>query len=218
MTRRSAEAGYRPPKKKRRGRPPLLGGGGAVTPLPTVVALDPGTTTGWCVLTVHPSVVMGGAALAKNVSHCAIGEIANGASAVGENRSVGECFDLVEAWPWAAVVVEDFILRTANKERVTLSPVRVTAALSYALSSGGRKMWLQQPSLAMTTVTDARLELWGLYAGTEGLVHGRDALRHAVTFFMRAAQKRSLAAEAWPELFGNEVLIVDTTRRAGRSR
>lgn len=71
---------------------------------------------------------------------------------------------------------------------------------------------LQQPSLAMTTITDERLQSaeramvlgaggrgsgglggvgLGFYSATRGLPHARDAVRHCLTFARREAQARS---------------------------
>lgn len=54
----------------------------------------------------------------------------------------------------------------------------------------GRPIIWQQPALAMSTVTDDRLKKMGLYAPTMGKEHGRDGLRHALTWAKRARQMK----------------------------
>lgn len=44
---------------------------------------------------------------------------------------------------------------------------------------------VQQPAQAKTTMTDARLKHYGIYAPTRGKQHARDAVRHAATYLMK---------------------------------
>lgn len=88
----------------------------------------------------------------------------------------------LEDWKDGVVVVEDFILRTADKRRKTMDPIRVTHALEGVLRDRGWRgeLVLQQPSAAKSVVTDDRLRRWGLWI--VGKPHGRDAVRHAVIY------------------------------------
>lgn len=85
-------------------------------------------------------------------------------------------------WTSIPLVVEDFILRTQDKRKETLDPIRVTSSLVAVLIDRGwdGKLVLQQPSQAKSVVTDDRLRAWKLWI--VGSSHKRDAMRHAVVF------------------------------------
>lgn len=161
----------------------------------TCIGIDPGGTTGWCVLRIHKIAMCSPEyRILENVAYWSAGQI------TGEvNRQIDKLVDLVEAWSDAEVVCEDFVLRKYHGGRELLDPVRVISPLAWWLERGGRRQWdvvegedwhprklqLQQPALAMTTVTDDRLKAWGVYQLTSGQPHARDALRHALTFARR---------------------------------
>jgi hypothetical protein len=111
--------------------------------------------------------------------------------------------DVLYPWYGAALVIEDFLLRKRSMDRELLSPVRLTAALEYAVEAEGLNMTLhrQQPAEAMTVATDERLKAWGLYKRAGGMQHARDADRHAITFFRKAKQRGSIRGAAWPHLY-----------------
>lgn len=64
------------------------------------------------------------------------------------------------------------------------------------------KVYRQNAAIAMESVTDARLKAWGYWERTTGLVHARDAIRHALTFLKRVKTQPRLRAEAFPRLTG----------------
>lgn len=121
-----------------------------------------------------------------------------------EDLQVDEMLGLVEAWPGnAPVIVEGFTLREFRQDEALLSPVRITSMFRYGLRGtglgvrrgrgAGRQPILQQPSLAMTTITDDRLkDMDGgkFYRATAGKPHARDAVRHCLTFLRREKQAR----------------------------
>lgn len=112
------------------------------------------------------------------------------------------------------IVAEQFILRQFRQDAALLSPVRVLAKFEYAVRRAGwgggraptwveRRPVLQQPSLALGSVTDERLKEWyggRFFNGTIGAPHARDAVRHAITFLRRekTARARGKSIEAWP--------------------
>ena len=171
----------------------------------TVIALDPGGTTGWSVMCVETDALCDPEiSILKSIVHWRQGEIAIG----DEDDHVAALVELLAAWPHAAVVIEDFILRKYLQGREMLSPVRITAKVGYCFNRGlegieppGRKIFLQQPSLAMKTATDDRLKDWGLYVREGGQGHARDATRHAITFLRRVSEKPMLRATAWPWIY-----------------
>lgn len=119
----------------------------------------------------------------------------------GEILQVRQMSGLFANYPEAALVVEDFVLRTQNMARETLSPTRLRLALEAEeiLHGEGRVPFLQQPAEAMRTATDERLKRANLYFA--GMQHATDAARHAATFFRKARTDESLRAAAWPRHF-----------------
>lgn len=172
----------------------------------TVLALDPGGTTGWSVMSFHAVALFDPevpvleniefwqhgqidcGTLKGNRGTSGVGDIEDGVSTHGEAAGVNEIISLIRAWPGAAVVIEDFIIRQTNQSRDFLSPVRITAAINQYMYNQKRHMYYQQPALAKTAATDDRLKLWKLYDRSGGLNHARDADRHAITFANRVKQ------------------------------
>lgn len=81
------------------------------------------------------------------------------------------------------VSCEDFILtRMRSSSRDLLAPIRITAALRWALRQpveSGRIRWFSySPADAKGIVTNERLRGWG--AWVKGSDHSRDAMRHAL--------------------------------------
>jgi hypothetical protein len=122
-----------------------------------------------------------------------------------ESAAVHEMLQIVKQWPGCAVGMEDFIVRQFNQSYEFLSPVRLTAALDYALWLMGIQSYRQQPSEAKSTVTDERLKLWGFYEKSGAQVHARDADRHCLTFLRKCKDPLKGPARrrlAWPHIYG----------------
>lgn len=178
----------------------------------TVLAFDMGVTVGWSwfslsqatLLEVGEKRLSTGRRLRSGERAC--GEI-DGAGGNGlggrrpsspwvarDNTAASRCIDKIrDVWVEAEVdedldvfivVVEDFILRTSDSARHTLSPVRLNAILEWELRDTGIQIVKNSASDAKSVVTDARLKGWGLYdetaSGFGGREHARDATRHAV--------------------------------------
>ena len=183
----------------------------------TVLALDPGGTTGWSIMTILASALEGPAAIPFSSvvywTHGQIDTMPCTPPGKGEkpghwpvrNRECGgvnEIIDLMRAWPQAVTVIEDFVPRKLDQSREFLAPVRVTAGVANYLYNLNEPYFTQMPALAKTTATDERLRNWGMYRTEGGEVHARDADRHALTFFLRAKQSAALRESAWPQCFG----------------
>jgi hypothetical protein len=187
------------------------------TPYANVIWYDPGSTTGWALFSIHPDALEDPEAkILDNIHHWSCGEWIG-----AENEQAMTALALAEAWEDAAVGSEDFVLRTANAAREVLSPVRIVEKIDYGLWAGfagntpdqfgddgevsrlkmGRRLYKQMASYAKGAVTDDRLRSWGLYRHTVGLEHGRDAVRHGLTFLRRAKKDATLRREAWPLRF-----------------
>ena len=157
-----------------------------------VVAFDPGGTTGWSVIDVHTDALLSpDYPILANINFWQAGQYEGSL-----NDQAQEMVDLCRAWEDADIVCEGFIMRQFLPEPSVLDPVRLAAILSYVMSP--RRVYQQQPSLAMTTVTDDRLKDWKLYGDERltGKPHARDAMRHAITWLRRrkAALAKSRAA------------------------
>ena len=190
--------------------------------MPTVIGVDPGQTTGYCVLSVPDAVLLGargqGDGMHKHVKVRTIGQI--DCTPPWENRGAQTVANLfLVDFPKAAIACEDFILdfARADKGRHTLSPVRVIAKIEMAIWSdpGYHRTDIEQflnfqsASLAKTTCTDDRLKEWGLYDKHSG-PHARDAMRHAY-YFMRTCRGNSIGAAenrwlTWPHLYDDPII------------
>lgn len=175
---------------------------------PTVVSFDMGTVIGWAVWSVHAeSLVDPQVKILGNVDLWSHGQIDTHNTVSGEMAAIDECVQIVDGFPGAAVLMEDFILRMYSKGRELLAPVRLNAMMDYGLR---RTLHVdfshrQQPSEAKSTVTDERLKLWGFYQREGGLEHARDADRHAITFLRKAKDLKQGAGRRalwWPHLYG----------------
>lgn len=182
----------------------------------TVIAIDPGGTSGWSLMSVHPeSLTRSNADFLDNIFCHQHGQVDcgsrrgnlgtslhDGISTDGEFSGVYDLAEFVKAWPVAAVVIEDFTLRQFRMDRDLLSPVRITSAIGYSMWLGGRDYHVQTPADAKRICTDDRLKEWRMYDPYGSLRHARDADRHAILFLRRAKANPNLRAIAWPHLYG----------------
>lgn len=184
---------------------------------PTVISIDPGGTTGWSRMVVHPEALVDpDVPILTNILDRANGQVRaipvtpGGKAPKALNLALEErrCIrtlvsDVLRSWSGAALVIEDFLLRKKVMDRELLSPVRLCAALELAVEYEGLGMTLhrQSPSEAKTMATDDRLKAWGLYARAGGQQHARDADRHSITFLRKAKARGSVRGEAWPHLY-----------------
>lgn len=177
------------------------GGSGEIELLdnPTIVAIDPGGTTGWSVMSVHPEALAGDASILLNIEHWSHGEITG-----DENSATSEVLGIIDSWPGCVVLIEDFILRSSVTSREILSPVRIGAKIEFGLFLTGRTWHRQMPSEAKTSITDDRLKSWGFYQREGGLEHARDADRHSLRWLQKCKQHPWMRAACWPYLFGTE--------------
>ncbi len=148
-----------------------------------VLALDPGGTTGWCVIGVHPESVSGDpdVRILDNVEFWSAGEFTG-----NEDDQCDEIVELISAWPSARLVTELFTLRSRVTSSEVFSLERMNAVVRWAIRP--RYMVFQQPSLAMTTITDDRQKAMGFWI--PGKEHARDATKHALTFLKRQKERQ----------------------------
>jgi hypothetical protein len=104
-----------------------------------------------------------------------------------QDKQVDQILELVNSWPSARLVTEQFILRQLN---AVLDPVELNAILRWAVRP---RYWVQQQaSMAMSTVTDDRQKRWGFWI--PGQEHARDAVKHGITFLKRRKEATVKAA------------------------
>jgi hypothetical protein len=166
---------------------------------PTVVWFDPGGTTGWSVISVHPeALIENDVTILDNIINWTHGQIVG-----DENEQASAMLGIVAAWPGCCVGHEDFILGKFSADRELLSPVRITAKVEFGLFlAGGVPYFRQMPSEAKKVATDERLRSWGLYEREGGQGHARDADRHAITWIRKCKQYEWMRRQCWPYLFG----------------
>lgn len=160
-----------------------------------IMAFDPGGTTGWCSSIFrlgHLALLRErglGAFLASEALSLNSGQLTG-----SETSQAFAAQDLIQAGvdggraDYIVILIEDFILRQQRKDRDLLSPVRVTAHLELL----NRIYWdfpvlKQQPSLAKSSLPNARLKKYKLYR--PAMPHANDAIRHNVTLIRRFANK-----------------------------
>jgi hypothetical protein len=166
---------------------------------PTVIAFDPGSTTGWAIATVHPEAFTEPEVrVMDNILHFAFGEFFG-----TEYRIVLQMVELWRGWPGAACVIEDFILDPSKariKSRELLSPVRITAGFKFHSLEAEVPTTMQLKDYAFRTITDERLAAAGYFEQTAGMKDARAAVKHLLTFLKRLKKDRALLARTFPHL------------------
>lgn len=173
-----------------------------------IIGIDPGGVTGWSLIAL-PRKAFGNAGTLDSILRNKI-EWIHGQIDCREKEDEGafQLRKLIDQWPTAAIVVEDFILRAGRQEksRDLLSPVRITAKIEHHLWLSERKMHLQQPSLAKR-LNNERLKAMNVYTSKGGMQHARDADRHVLMFLRRCldgAKGVELQHNSWPHIFGEK--------------
>jgi hypothetical protein len=165
-----------------------------------VLGIDPGGTTGWCLLTIprlsifgdEPSGIVewdyGEFTGPEPVQAIAVARLAR--EIQGLDYKVGPAV-VTEAWD------QDPTFKSTDPE--ALSPARLNAMfelLFYQKQFADCTITEQGRTMAKHTATNERLEAWGLM--THEGEHIRDATRHAITAVRRAANDPDLALRFWP--------------------
>lgn len=164
-----------------------------------VIGLDPGDTTAWARLAVPYKSIYGNEP--GEVLEFDVGEFYKDTNETVDGIcSLARQTQSLAYLTGPALVCEDWDQdpRFKNTDPAVLSPVRIAAALGYAVylgKAGDSLLMLQGRSMAKGTATDERLRAWGLY--TEGSDHIRDATRQAITSIRRAKSKPHVRDLMW---------------------
>jgi hypothetical protein len=168
-----------------------------------VVAIDPGITCGWAIVRV-PIKRLLELGQVKSVSYMQVttGQFREGSTsanvdaALALKRKVYE--DVYEDEDVMVCVHEGFTLRMLNSDPEMLEPVRWLAVWADRFAPPRPEFPLpvevQDPSLALGTIGDDRLRLWGLWQS--GREHGRAALKHALMYCRRFSDSRVVRLRA----------------------
>ena len=174
---------------------------------PRTLWIDPGGTSGYCVIWFHPLRFLDGRV---PLIRCIVAWEA-GFLRGEEDAQVGQVVEMVRELGGSCgltVGSESFVVRQLNMSEAFLSPVRIRAALKNRLWSGVREwdgqvrrrpLFTQSPADAKRTVTDERLHIWDLW--TPGPDHARDATRHAILHLRKV---RSTGGDSFRRAFGWE--------------
>lgn len=184
-----------------------------------IFGIDPGHSTGWSALKVPVRRLMA-EGVSRTLAHCrwrhgtvlrsGLGTGPMGL-AVSDSRHVSlildqarEIYDEFVSVPdeddeWEEDVfvfaIEWFKLRMMSMDDNLLAPVRVQERLVDRMwvAESSLPVFLQTPSDAKSSVTDARLKRWLMYDPHSG-PHARDADRHAILLLRRFADSREIQA------------------------
>lgn len=175
---------------------------------PVVVSIDPGVATGWSVIQVHRDAldpklgdgsVSGDCNILDNILHSAYGTFVSGGTDPGECIVANLIMDLITEWPFAAIVLEDFILRMLSQDRDLLSPVRINAKVEQLCFLAGREVVKTSPATAKSSVPDDRLQRWGFPLSS--ITHENDARRHGVHLLKAAKFDPEFAYHLWQPIW-----------------
>jgi hypothetical protein len=167
----------------------------------SLLAFDPGGTTGWARVWVPAAALLPGGSILASIEF-EVGQI------VGDDKEQGRKIALMLAGPGFSgpLVIESFRLRQFRQDDDLLAPVRMIARIEQIVEileywgpvdkvPAAYPIFKQEPSLAKSTCPDNRMRKWGVW--TPGRPHANDAMRHAITFLRRAKSDARLRAAAF---------------------
>lgn len=156
---------------------------------------DPGGTTGWARVWLPETAFEPGEKILPHLEF-EVGQIG------GSEKTQGRAIALMLAEYAGPIVIEGFTLRQFSQDADLLAPVRMIARIEQIIDileflgpSPPKATFYQQPALAKSTVTDARMRKWGIW--TPGRPHANDGLRHCVTFLRRCKNDSGLRLAAF---------------------
>lgn len=168
-----------------------------------IVAIDPGVTCGWAIVGVPIKVLLErGQVGSVPVMQVATGQYRMGSTSANVDRALDimrtTYEELANEEDVLVGVHEGFTLRMLNSDPEMLEPVRWLAVWDDRFAPPRAEFPIpverQDPSLALGTIGDDRLRLWGLWQ--TGREHGRAALKHALMYCRRFADSSAVRLRA----------------------
>lgn len=166
-----------------------------------VIGIDPGGTTGYCIIWVPRECIYDPNKYPAEILEVRTGEL--GGDEVKQAQDLGGLARSTQGLDYRvgpALVVEDWDQdpRFHSTDPEALSPVRIGAMLRYAKMRKellDSRLLFQSRTLAKSTFTDERLHAAHMY--TKGSDHIRDATRHALTALRRARTNKEFRMQMW---------------------
>jgi hypothetical protein len=163
-----------------------------------LIALDPGGTTGWSIISIpansfdapHDPVKIIQSAHFWWHGQVDCSDINQGCYYLRRN--------LIDRYPDAGIVFESFFLR-GGQRNVDLSPVQINAVLGHHLWIRQIPYHFQQPAMAKR-MDNKRLKLMNVYTSEGGLQHARDADRHVIMMIRRCLENKGWKERLWPHV------------------
>lgn len=160
------------------------------------MGIDPGGTTGWGIIGVNSRTIYQD--YPGRISEHVWGKVTG-----NYTTQVLELMRIAAEWRRKgplAIALESFVVRKLEAE---LSPVAIGARIQMCVDTSYTlcPLFYQTPEQALTTATDERLKIWGLYP--PGPDHPKDGTRHAITFIRRAKANPKLRIKAWGSANGH---------------
>ncbi len=154
---------------------------------PRILAVDPGTHTGWAVVWFDPDVVFDNK---KKIIRATVAWQAG--LALGSENNIADFLVRLHkrddvGGEGLAVVHETFRVKAIRMQEEFLSPARISAKHEYAMHKGireadgvvrRREPFWQEPTDALNVANDDQLRMWQMHL--PGKDHPRDATRHAL--------------------------------------
>jgi hypothetical protein len=168
-----------------------------------VVAIDPGVTCGWAIVRVPIKVLLElGQVGSVSRMQVSTGQFREGSTSANVDRVLElkrtAYEELTDDEDVMVCVHEGFTLRMLNKDPEMLEPVRFLAVWEDRFAPPRPEFPLpveiQDPSLALGTIGDERLRLWGLWQPARE--HGRAALKHGLMYCRRFADQKVVRLRA----------------------
>jgi len=181
----------------------------------SLLAFDPGGTTGWSLMTLP--VKINGLSTLEELDFRAL---LNQSKRYGWSHGQIDCSDeefgiwqigkILDQWSHAAIITEQFILMSGRSEKsaTLLTPERLNSHIKYMMWRLAKPVFQQTAGMVKAPINDARLKVYECYTSEGGLEHARDADRHLLFYLKRVMGKdikaRRMRAKAWPHIYNEK--------------
>lgn len=178
----------------------------------SLLAFDPGGTTGWSLMELplkYNGDIIFHAPFQKIIAIGSKSWHHGQINCSDENAAFWQIGRLLNKAKDAAVITERFILAAQRSEKsdTLLAPVRLNSLIEHHLWRQGRPLFSQTTGVVKPAFRDDRMKHFKVYTSEGGLEHARDADKHLLYFIKRCLGKERKAQVlrelAWPYHFGS---------------